>query len=175
MGRKLTDAAAYRVRQFLTALTARPLCQAERALVEQYLSPVQQALFQRMPRTDQKHAVSVARMLLDEGWSDTDLIQAALLHDVGKADGGLHLGYRVAIVLLRAFWPAGLKRIAATDTGWRRPFHIHQLHPEIGAQLAAEAGSSSRVVELILQHQSPVGEGEIEKALVALRLADESH
>lgn len=168
----MTGAAVYRVRQFFAAVTAGQLSGADRVLVESYLTPAQQALFERMPQSDQQHAITVARTLLGWDWRDSDVIQAALLHDIGKADGGL--GYRVAIVLLRALWPAGLKRIAADDTGWHLPFHIHQHHPEIGARLAAEAGSSSRVVRLILLHQSPADMDDNTGTLAALKAADEN-
>ncbi len=174
MSRGLAGATAYRIRQFFAAVTASRLSEADRALVESHLTSAQQALFNRMPANDQRHAVAVARTLLGWGWHDTPLIQAALLHDIGKADSGLHLGYRVAIVLLRVFWPAGLEWLAASDTGWRRPFHVHQHHPEIGARLATEAGSSPRVVRLILQHQSPTDAGEDRDVLGALKAADES-
>lgn len=175
MGRSLTGAVVYRVRQFFAAITAGQLLETDQVLVEGYLTPAQQALFEQMPDSDQQHALAVARTLLDQGWSDLELIRAALLHDVGKAGGDLHLGYRVAIVLLRAFWPAGLKWLAATDGGWHRPFHIHQHHPEIGARLAAAAGASPQVIELILRHQSTVDRYEYGGRLAALQAADESH
>lgn len=175
MRRTRLAAVVYRVRQFFGALTAGALNQRDRALVRQSLSPAQRALFERMSPNDQQHAVAVVRTLIDAGWSDAELIQAALLHDAGKAAADIGLSYRVAVVLLRAFWPAGLNRLAATESGWRRPFHVHQRHPEIGAQLAAEAGSSGRVVELIRHHQHP-GDGEtITRELAALKRADESH
>lgn len=175
MSRSLTDATVYRVRQFFAAVVAGQISAADRTLLERYLTPAQRALFERMPESDQQHALAVARTLLDRGWSDTDLIQAALLHDVGKVSGGLHLGYRVAIVLLRVFWPAGLGWLASSERGWRRPFYVHQRHPEIGARLAAEAGASPQVVELISRHQSPASGHESISGLAALKAADESH
>lgn len=175
MRRGTISAAAYRVQQFLAAVTAGQLSTADWALVARYLTPAQLALFKCLPENDQQHALAVARTLLDQGWKDTELIQAALLHDIGKMDSGLHLMYRVAIVLLRALWPAGLRWLAASDRGWRRPFHIHQHHPEIGARLAAEAGASPRVVELILHHQSPACGGADARELAALQAADENH
>lgn len=174
MSRSSLTATVYRVRQFFAAITAGHLSAADSDLLETYLAPAQQALFERMSENDQQHALAVARTLIDQGWRDADLIQAALLHDAGKIDGGLNLAYRVAIVLLRTFWPVGLERLAV-DSGWRRPFHVYQHHPQRGARLAAEAGSSDRVLELILRHQSPLGEHDNFKALAALKAADERH
>lgn len=172
MTQSLASTSVYRVRQFFAAVTAGHLSEADQGLVERYLSPAQQRLFERMPANDQQHAIAVAHTLLDRGWDGAEIVQAALLHDIGKADSGLRLVYRVAIVLLRAAWPAGLKWLAAADAGWRRPFHVHLHHPEIGARLAAEAGSASRVVELILLHQSPAAsQGEMNE-LTALQAAD---
>lgn len=165
----------HRVRQFFAAVTAGELTQSDRALIGSYLTPAQQALFRRMSENDQRHALTVARALLDKGWSDRDLIQAALLHDVGKANGGLHVAYRVVIVLLQALWPAALEWLASIDRGWRRPFYIHQHHPQIGAKLATQAGVSSRGVELILRHQSPADGHAEDRTLTALKAADGAH
>ena len=174
MTQGLASASVYRVRQFVAAITAGHLSEADRNLIETHLSPAQQALFGQMPENDQQHAVVVARKLLDWGWRDTELIQAALLHDIGKADGGLRLAHRVLIVLLRALWPAGLSWLAGADAGWRRPFYVHLHHPEIGARRAAEAGSSPRVVDLILSHQSSFESHADTNELAALQAADEN-
>ena len=174
MTQGFASASVYRVRQFFAAVTAGHLSEADQGLVERYLTPAQQRLFERMPANDQQHAIAVARTLLDWGWDGAEVVQAALLHDIGKTDGGLHLVYRVAIVLLQAVWPAGLRWLAGADAGWRRPFYVHLHHPEIGARLAAEAGSSPRVVDLILSHQSPFKSHADMNELAALQAADEN-
>ncbi len=169
--------AVYRVRQFVSALRASRLSTQERTFVNQYLSPAQQVLFERMSVQDQSHAVAVARALYQQGWRDVALLQAALLHDIGKADSGLSLWHRVLIVLLHAIWPAGLTWLAQEDGGWRRPFYRHVHHPQIGARLAAEAGSSPSVVTFIAAHQTPVNGrlDPIEAPLIALQAADNDH
>jgi putative nucleotidyltransferase with HDIG domain len=163
------------VRQFLAALVARDLSASDRAFVARYLTPQQQALFERLAPADQQHAIAVARLLLDRGWADTALLQAALLHDIGKADSGLNLAYRTAIVLLRALWPAAFDRLAARDRGWRRPFYRHRHHPEHGACLVEAAGADPLVVELIRRHQEPLRtapRSHVERLLAALQAAD---
>ena len=171
----MIEAAIYRVCQFFSALRAGDLGADDLEFVRNQLSLAQQHLFLQMPASDQQHAVAVAQTLLRQGWSDSELIQAALLHDVGKAKGGLGLPYRVSIVLLQTFMPSVLVKLSTEGQGWRRPYYVHQHHPEIGARLAADAGSSPRVVELISKHQVSVLGQERNEWLMALKAADASH
>jgi hypothetical protein len=170
----------YRVRQFVGAVLAGSLPRADRAFVAQHLTTTQQTLFWRMPHSDQRHAMAVARSLLAQGWADRALLQAALLHDVGKSEGSVPLVYRAVIVLLRAVWPDALRRLADANTGWRRPFYVHARHPEIGARLALEVGSTTRVAQLIAQHQAfsaqaSGGRASEHDQLAALQAADERY
>jgi hypothetical protein len=169
----------YRAQQFFRALGARmgPPAWAE---VEAVLAPAQVALFQRMPRHDQRHSLGVARTLRAAGHDHSDLLSAALLHDVAKSVGPLRLWHRVAIVLLKAFAPRWLTWLArkAEPDHWRYPFYMHRVHPEIGARWAEEVGCSSLTVWLITHHQSPPEPGggggkDIRgRLLAALRWAD---
>lgn len=150
------DLARYRAKQFFAAL--KPSISAEdRRLVESVFETNKPALalFKHMSVVDQQHAIAVLRTLLACGQDHRVLQQAALLHDVGKVIGQ-PLIYRVAIVLLNAFWPAGLGKLARgalTCVAWRRPFVVHAQHPQIGATWAQEAGCSEAVVTLIRIHQ----------------------
>jgi len=178
MRRNFPAVAVYRVRQFLAALTARNLSADDRAFAAQYLTPPQLALFERMARADQQHAIAVARLLLERGWTDTTLLQAALLHDIGKAGSGLSPVHRTVIVLLERLWPTALDRLSARDEGWRRPFYRHRHHPEYGARLAESVGAAPAVVALIRYHQEqearePASIRPIAHMLAALRAADE--
>jgi hypothetical protein len=152
----LVKTARYRAKQFFSSL--RPsISAAELRLVETALgeNPSTLTLFQRMSRSDQKHAIAVLQTLLDRGEEHPALQQAALLHDVGKALGQPIL-HRVIIVLLQAFWPAALAKLAdapLTCPAWRRPFVINQQHPQIGASWAEEAGGDPLAVTLIRTHQ----------------------
>jgi len=148
--------AHYRARQFLAALKP-GVSAADWTLVESAFQKNTSALalFQRLSPADRRHAVAVLRALLACGQNHVALQQAALLHDVGKALGQ-PLFYRVVIVLLDAFWPAGLRKLARgslTCLAWRRPFVIHAQHPQIGAAWAQEAGCQALVVALIRLHQ----------------------
>jgi HD domain len=166
--------AIYRVQQFVRAVGAwsRPEDAAE---VRHHLSPAAADLFQAMPRYDRQHARRVWRTLLQRGFTDPDLLTAALLHDVGKTvrqAGALRLGHRVAVVLMRAFWPGLLERIGQDRSGsWRQPFYVQQHHAGIGADLAGQAGCSSRAVNLIRRHEDLPDQAD-DPLLAALQAAD---
>ena len=155
----------YRARQFFGAMGAR-VDAAERAalLHESGLPPALAALFVRMPRPYQWHALKVARRLRAEGHDDPALLQAALLHDLGKWDPAtgrrVTLPYRVLTVLLRRV-PAGRRLLRRLSSGspeartWRYPWYLQRRHPDLGARLAAAHGAQPDVVELIRRHEEP--------------------
>jgi putative nucleotidyltransferase with HDIG domain len=152
--------AIYRVQQFVRA--ARAWVQAEdvdKAWLNRYLAPAAVDLFRAMPRYDQKHALNVLRTLQEQGHTESDLLAAALLHDVGKSVSqatSLHLWHRVASVLMRAFTPGLLEKIGQDRPGsWRQPFFVQQHHAALGAELAQQAGCSPVTVELIRRHEDP--------------------
>jgi hypothetical protein len=171
--------AAYRVQQFLRAASVwfRPE-EVEEASVSRYLAPEALRLFRVMPRYDQQHALNVFRTLQRQGYTEPDLLAAALLHDVGKSalrGRGLQLGHRVAAVLMRAFLPGLLERLGQDESGgWRQPFFIQQHHAAIGADLAQQAGCSPGVVALIRDHEDAAGQAG-DPLLVALQAADSSN
>jgi hypothetical protein len=200
---KTTHPALYRAGQFFAAVKALllpgGLTQADEALVYSILiTPAQQRLFAQMSPNDWRHALGVVRTLQQAGYDQPALLQAALLHDVAKSLGQPII-HRVAIVLLKAFWPAGLERVGEWRTAngerrariedssirsfayspiphWRRPFVIHAHHPAIGAAWAEEAGCDPLAVRLIARHQETLSgqlAGEEEKLLAALQWADD--
>jgi hypothetical protein len=171
----------YRVRQFYLALwTAVDPRDYEQA--RSVLTPAQMALFAGMQSSEQAHAASVYRQLVEQGETCPDLLVAALLHDVGKSLSPLRLWERVLIVLARLFFPAQSRRWGNLSIpeeeirGWRRAFIVAEQHPAWGAALAAEAGASPRTVALIRQHQEPASTAEdveFERLLSKLQAVDD--
>jgi hypothetical protein len=103
--------------------------------------------------------------LKERGCMEADMLAAALLHDVGKAQGRVPFWTRPAIVLGKAFAPALLSRLVAplelldarTMPRWRRSLGYAWWHAEVGAALAAQAGLSERTLLYIRTHHQPRG------------------
>jgi hypothetical protein len=145
--------ARVRVRQFFAALAARRHPPDE-SPAWQVLTADQLALFRRMSPEDRSHGLEVLRLLRTDGNLDPILLQAGLLHDVGKADSGVGLPHRILRVLLarraRPLW----HELSRSRVGFRESFWVLANHPEIGADRLAASGAERELVELVRYHES---------------------
>jgi hypothetical protein len=143
----------YRTRQVWQALNSTPATE-ELAQVRSTLTPSLMSLFNRMQASEQAHSMRVFSQLLAQGEKNTDLLVAALLHDVGKSRHSLRLYERVMIVLAKSLFPGRVKRWGqGNPSGWQRPFVVAEQHPAWGAEMVAQAGASFLVAALIYRHQ----------------------
>ncbi|TMF46894.1 MAG: HDIG domain-containing protein [Chloroflexi bacterium] len=138
-----------------------PLSAKERLEVARWLPASALPLFNSMSAADQRHSLRVCQGLQARGCTDPDLLAAALLHDVGKAQGRVPFWTRPAIVLGKLCAPRLLSRLAtypcAGLSRWRRSLGYAWWHAEIGAEMAAKAGLSERVALYIRTHHQPDG------------------
>jgi hypothetical protein len=162
---------AYRARQFWNALLS-PRRRVETRAIFPPLTSVQIILFRRMQPSEQVHAYQVFQHLKAASHTDSDLLVAALLHDVGRILYPLSIFDRVVIILGKHLFPCAARRWGGkTPRGLRRPFVVAENHAAWGADLATQAGTSSRTVELIRCHQdSPPLDDPL---LAALQAADD--
>jgi hypothetical protein len=151
--------AFYRVRQLWQAARAH-LTEQDNQFVGRFLTPQQVALFDQMQPAEQVHSLQVARRLDQLGEDNTDLLAAALLHDVGKIPQPLQLWERIWIVLGEALFPALAHKWGATSqysspvSFLRQPFVVAEQHPQWGAELALQTGASSLTADLIRRHHT---------------------
>ncbi len=153
--------ALYRARQFVAGYRGW-LEPHEIVEVRSLLTPIEVDLFVRMQGRDQKHSFRVLRWLqasaAERGTAlPGPLIEAALLHDVGK--GRLATWHRVAFVLLNAASPAyALSVEREQDGGWRNALWRLRHHARLGAARLAAAGVDPRVVDLVARHTGAAGD-----------------
>ena len=145
-------AALHRGSQFLTALAAeaRPPDDGPALVVlPQHLA----VLFGRMAPPDRRHGLDVFHRLRAGGHTDPVLLQAALLHDVGKAEAGITVVHRAARVLLARRAGPLWRWLSGRPTGWRRPFWVVANHAERGALWMTTQGASAELVALVRYHE----------------------
>lgn len=158
--------ALYRLNQVRQQLGfVAPLSTDEMAEVAYWLPASAMALFRSMSPADQRHSLRVCRGLLAHGCSEADMLAAALLHDVGKAEGRVPFWTRPAIVLGKACAPHLLTHLVlpphvlnkSSIPRWQRSLSYAWYHAEVGAALADAAGLSARAVLYIRTHHQPHG------------------
>jgi len=121
--------------RFFTSLSTKPPSAETEAWVAERLLPGEQALWDQMSNQDRRHSALVGQRFAElDPSAPRELVAGALLHDVGKIECGLGTFSRVVATLVG---PRG-RRYAA--------YHDHE---EIGARMAAAAGSDPATVELI--------------------------
>jgi hypothetical protein len=142
-----------------------PLSADDRAEVARWLPASALRLFETMSHADQQHSLRVCRGLQARGCMERDLLAAALLHDVGKAEGRVPFWTRPAIVIGKQLAPHLLERLAVPPSRletqrlpqWQRSLSYAWWHADVGADLAAAVGLSERAVLYIRTHHQPHG------------------
>lgn len=156
----------YRLRQVRQQLgLVLPLTDADYQEVARWLPASALPLFRTMSAADQQHSLRVCRGLLLSGCEEEDLLAAALLHDVGKAQGRVPFWSRPVLVLGKALAPhylngciIDLEKLEDSGiAGWQRALSYAWWHAEVGANLAASAGLSERATLYIRTHHQVHG------------------
>ncbi len=166
MWRTSVEVITYRLGQVRQHLGfVRPLSAEDHAEVRCWLPATALSLFATMSNADQQHSLRVCRGLQARGCTERDLLAAALLHDVGKAEGRVPFWTRPAIVLGKRFAPRLLERLVVPPSifekrhipKWQRSLSYAWWHADVGADLAAAAGLSEQAVLYIRSHHQAHG------------------
>jgi len=148
----------YRVKQFYFGMFS-VYTPADEAFVRAYLNSEEMALFNQLPKFEQRHAVVVARKMLELALYNPELdprklVKLGLLHDIGKIAERNTVATKSVLVIIRFLLPWLYDFLA--DRGekhnrWRR-FYIHKHHGAVGAALLARLGESSEIVLMVKKH-----------------------
>lgn len=165
-------AAAWRVMQFRRALFHRRDADGDQRLRMVVQNEEQWRLLARLSSFDRAHHLQVRDALVAAGYNDPDLLLAAALHDVGKADehGRVYLLHRVLNVVARRVAPGVAEKLARKGGNWlTHGMYLAGNHPRLGAELAAGAGASERCCRLIARHEDagPWDDPDLEALILA--------
>ncbi len=144
--------------RFFGFLAARALTPTEQDYVTRMLTPPLRRLFYRQARQDQRHAFEVATRVIDA----PELIEAALLHDIGKIEVTLGAFGRSFATL----W--GLTALPVWGQ-WR----TYLEHGAVGAELLELNGAGFEAVAFTRHHPGPSPSGFDTSAWSILEYADE--
>lgn len=127
--------------RFFDVLTAEPLRPEDRSRLDEWLSPIEQAIFFDQSVADQRHGLECGLEVAIEHGDRPELVRAALLHDVGKRHARLGpLGRVFASVLIRLGLPVGAR------------VRSYEAHGPIGASELLELGAGTLVVDFARHH-----------------------
>lgn len=129
------------VARLLDVMSSRRLSPLEQAEVARYLhSSAERSLFWDQPRADQRHGLASARSVLSARPDRSDLVRAALLHDIGKRHSRLGpIGRTWAVVC------GALNRPSKRATAYLG-------HADLGGDELARAGAEPLVVAYAHHH-----------------------
>lgn len=148
-----------RTRQFVVAVLTRQNTEVDARLRALCPSDSSWRLLERLTPYDRRHALAVHELLTAYGCTDNDVLLAAILHDVGKADARtrVRLAHRVALVVGRRLAPRSLARASAVPQHNRvlHGLYLANKHAELGARAAARVGLSPGCCALIAAHDAP--------------------
>lgn len=138
----------YRVKQFFKGLFCASI---DISIAEEYLTPQELRLFLKLPGFEKRHAIDTAVTLMgfDTGSKRDILIEAALLHDIGKLESGVGLIKKSILVLMNKFFPGFSRRLARGVN----MFNVYYNHNVIGARILKSIDTGSKVIELVEHHQ----------------------
>ena len=158
----------HRLRQFWFGMFS-SYTKADEAFARSYLNIQEMALFNQLPGFEKRHAVVVARKMLESAarYRELDprkLVRLGLLHDIGKVAERNSIMTKSMLVIIRFFLPGFYNRLA--ELGKENPrfrrFHIHKHHGAVGAELLEKIGVSSDILSIIAKHDprvEPFGPG----------------
>ncbi len=168
----------YRAWQTAQALTANWRPVADHLAKDALPAPLF-ALFLSMSRNDRQHHLRVYRQLLAQGHTHPALLQAALLHDVGKTRLRFNVLDRIGVVVVKMLLPHKFEEWGQGEAkGWRRAIVVSAQHPLWGAEMVAALGGDPLAVQLIAHHQDPIMSNlppTIHELLPVLKAADDAN
>lgn len=133
----------HRIRRFFATLTARTLSESELGQIAGWLDNDDLlTAFREQPATDQRHALRCGAFVAAET-DRVDLIQAAVLHDVGKR----HVGFGVVRRSLAGIMD--VLRVAPTGS-----FRLYNTHGPIGADELSSLGAPALVIDFARSHHA---------------------
>ncbi len=160
-----------RAEQFFAVITHRHDDRIDTRIQMLLANDAQWRLVARLTSSDRAHLLRVHDLLVARDCDDPDLLRAALLHDIGKADehGSVRLWHRIARVSVSRLSPTLWRSLTGARHKLNGGLYLAANHARLGAALATAAGASERCTALIARHEqaSPTGDAALDALIAA--------
>ncbi|SCY27646.1 HD domain-containing protein [Alkaliphilus peptidifermentans] len=137
----------YRIKQFVSGLTAR-MNPEDHLFIKSYLNEKEQQLFYKLRASEQVHSSKVAYGCQSEAPTNTNLIKAALLHDVGKIDSNLTLINKSLVVIVSKL---GIKNDLLPGF-LKKSVYFKNQHAKIGYDYLKTIDTDPDILKLVRDH-----------------------
>lgn len=167
---------AHLTKRFVTSLWPLGPSRVDDEWARSHLIEGEEQLWSRMSRQDRRHSVGVARRVEEALGADAErpVMAAALLHDVGKIDARLGTFLRVVATVSAAIAGRETAELWVRTFGITRRIGLYLLHPSIGGDHLAMAGSDPFTETWAREHHLPAEMCSLDEQLAnALRDADD--
>lgn len=152
-----------RVGQFWRHASAR-VTEQDLARAEQVLGPLA-PFFRELPVNDQRHGLDVLETVMSHEHQPAELLlQAALLHDIGKREAHFSVIERSLTVFLRAVSPGTLNKLQRSRPAFALRYGIYSDHARIGAERLRLAGASD-LASIVAEHHAKDPQSEVTRRL----------
>ena len=142
------DTAGHLVGRFFGHIRAEPPGPEDQSFVHQYLNSPCAEMFWSQSFPDQRHAVDVARRVSIALPGDSEAIEAALVHDIGKREAGIGpVSRSIATILDAAHLPMPT------------PMRIYREHGRRGSVEIEGAGCGELAILFARYHPGPAPAG----------------
>ena len=133
------------------------LIQPDDNFARRYLNSPEYILYAKMDSRDRHHACLVTKTLLNHHpEASSELVRAALLHDVGKSSSRYRPLHRIFVHLYTPTNIPPTPRYHGLKGAWQR----HLYHSQYGSDLIRRHGGDEKVAELVEKHHNPQGDRE---------------
>lgn len=148
------------LQRFLCALWPGPPRRGDDEWACTFLTVGEIELWRRLPNHDRRHAIRGARYTVEalagtEWAGDSQWIEAALLHDVGKQAAGLGVYGRVVATVSAHLAGRHMAEAWRTKTGFTRRVGLYVDHGAIGADMIRMAGGREAAAQWSALHHEP--------------------
>ncbi len=170
------DGAWHLGRRFLGSLLPGGPTRSDREWIQSVLSEDEFRLWSRMYGPDRRHSAGSARevqhLLGDKATGP--VLAAALLHDVGKLDSGLHTWGRVVATLSALVAGRDTAELWRKGSGFTRRVGLYLHHCDLGGDMLEMAGSDPLASTWAREHHLAPDDWTVERDIAeALRAADD--